>query len=65
MTTGNRTSETETERLKAALRRIATARPTRGKKASMRGLVVQLQSLAVSALAESITLGIDDYDRQK
>lgn len=56
------TPETDIDRLKEALRRIATLQPTRRKKASMRGLVVQLQALAVSALGEDITLGIDDYD---
>lgn len=65
MATDSLTSEEKAQRLRAILREIATRQPARGKRASMRGLVVQLQSLAVSALGESITLGIDEYDRQK
>lgn len=57
--------ETEVERLKAALRRIATLQPNRTSRARMRSLVVHLQSIAVSALGESIRLGIDSYDSER
>jgi hypothetical protein len=37
----------------------------RGKKASMRGVVVQHQAIAVSALGEPVTLRIDKYDARR
>ena len=53
------------DRLEAALNAIVRLKPARGKKAAIRGALLQAQTLARTAVGSNERLGLDVYDSQR
>lgn len=51
--------------LEAAMVNIATLKPALGKRASIRGALVHVQSIARASIQGDFSLGIDVYDSQR